>query len=106
MPAISYLGTSLPGGRVSLVASAGPGNGVGRGAAGNASMPFTRTTLEFFGAELAGALFSAAFPLFPSFGALLFCCANSGKAKNALIARSMHDLRITFLPQRNFTNLV
>jgi hypothetical protein len=101
MPAISYLGTSLPGGRVSSVAAAGPGNGVGRGAADNANMPFMRTTLEFFGAELAGALFATAVPVFPSFVPLLFCWANNGKAKNAIIANARHDLRITFLPQRN-----
>src|SRR6266850_2138872 len=104
MPASSNFGTSRPGARVSLVAAAGPGNGVGRGAAGNANMPFTRTMLEFFDAELAGALFSAAVPVFPSFAPLLFCCATSGKAKNALIAITRHDLRITFLPQRNSPN--
>src|SRR5882672_6373879 len=92
MPASSNFGTSRPGGRVSLVAAAGPGKGVGRGAAGNANMPLTCTTLEFFDAELAGALFSAAVP---SFVPPLFCCANSGKAKNALIAITRHDLRIT-----------
>ena len=101
MPAISCLGTSLPGGRVSSVAAAGPGNGVGRGAADNANMPFMRRTLEFFGAELAGALFATAVPVFPSFVPLLFCWANNGKAKNAIIANARHDLRITFLPQRN-----
>jgi hypothetical protein len=69
-------------------------------------MPFTRTTPEFFDAELAGPLFSAAVPVFPSFAPLLFCCANSGKAKNALIAITTHDLRITFLPQRNSPNSV
>jgi len=105
MPAISYLGTNLPGGRVSSVAAAGPGNGVGRGAAGNANMPFTRTTLEFLDAELGGALFSAAVPVLPSFGALLFCWATNGNAKKALIASTRHDLRITFLPQRDFANL-
>src|SRR5467141_2691179 len=101
MPAISCLGTSLPGGRVSSVAAAGPGNGLGRGAAGNANMPFTSAMQEFFDAEPAAALLSAAVPLFPSFGALLFCCANNGKAKKALIARTRHDLRIAFLPQNN-----
>src|SRR6267143_5402636 len=104
MPAISYRGTSLPGGRVSSVAAAGPGNGVGRGAAGNANMPFTCTTLEFLDADLAGAFFSAAVPVFPSFLPLLFCWANNGKAKNALIVITTHDLRITFLPQRNATD--
>src|SRR5216684_3836167 len=106
MPASSNFGTSRPGSRVSLVTGAGPGNGVGRGAAGNANIPFTCTTLEFLDAELAGALFSAAVPVFPSFAPRLFCCANSGKAKNALIAITRHDLRITYLPQRNSRNPV
>jgi hypothetical protein len=54
--------------------------------------------LELFDAELAAAFFSVAVPLFPSFVPLLFCCANSGKAKNALIAITRHDLRITIPP--------
>jgi hypothetical protein len=58
---------------------------------------------EFFDAE-AGALFSAAVPVFPSFVPLLFCCANNGKAKNAIIIIATHNLRITFLPQRNTTD--
>src|SRR6266850_6448167 len=87
MLASSYLGTSLPGEVVSLAAP-GPGNGAGRGAPGNAKMPFTCTTVEPFDAELAGELFSAAGPLFPSLVPPLFCCANNGKAKNALRARS------------------
>src|SRR6266404_226115 len=103
MPASSNLGTSRPGARVSLVSGAGPGNGVGRGAAGNANMPFTCRMLEFLDAALAGALFSAAAPLLPSFGVLVSCWANKGKDKKALIARTRYDLRITFLPQRNST---
>src|SRR5258706_1696527 len=97
MPASSNLGTSRPGARVSLVSGAGPGNGVGRGAAGNANVPFTRTIPEFFDAALGGVPFSAAAPLLPSFGVLLFCWANNGKAKKALIATTRYDLRITFL---------
>src|ERR1700682_560023 len=106
MPASSYLGTSLPGSRESLVASFGPGNGVGCEAAGNANVPFTCTMPKFFDAGLAGAPFSAAAPLLPSFNVLLFCWANNGRAKKALIARTRHNLRITFLPQRNSTYLV
>src|SRR6266403_3477372 len=106
MPASSNLGTSLPGRRASLVPGAGSGNGVGRGAAGNANVPFTRTMPEFFDAGLGRAPFSAAAPLLPSFGVLLFCWANKGKAKKALIARTRHDLRINFLPQRNSTHPV
>src|ERR1700720_3156345 len=104
MAAISYLGTSLPGGRESLVASVGPGKGLGRGAAGNANVPFTCTMLEFFDVEPAGALFSAAVPLLPSSRGSLFCWANNDKTKKALIARIRHNLRIIFLPQKNSTH--
>src|SRR5882762_5697374 len=104
MAASSNFGTSRPGGRVSWVAAAGRGNGVGRAAAGHANTPFTCTTLEFLDAELAGALFSAAVRVLPSFTPLLSCCANSGKAKNALIAVTRHDLRITSSLEQNSPN--
>src|SRR6266849_3290917 len=50
--------------------------------------------------RLAVALFSAAAfaAPFSSSAALLFCCAQSGKAKSALITSAAHQLRISFLP--------
>ena len=97
MPAISYLGTSLPGGRVSFVVAAGPGNGVGRGTAGDANTPLMGTALLVAAGLFAAALFSAAAPLFPSPVPLLFCWAHRGTAKNAPIASIRHDLRIAIL---------
>src|SRR5580765_4365349 len=95
----SNFGTSRPGGTALFAAEADPGNGVGRGTAGNANMPFRRTTPESFDAVFAGTLFSAAVPVFPSCTPLLFCWAANGNAKRALTATN--NLRITFLPQRD-----
>src|SRR5260370_36409513 len=98
MAASSYRGTSVPGARVSGEV-AGPGKGVGRGMAGNASTPFAPTALLLPVALLEDALFSAPAAVFvvspPA--PLFFCWAHNGKAKSALIASTAHPLRITFL---------
>src|SRR5260370_606355 len=100
MPATSYLGRSVPGGRESSARAADPGKGVGRGVAGNANMPFAATALLPPAALSEAAFFSAfaaAFLVSPSVPPL-FCRAHSGKAKSALIANAAHQLRISLLP--------
>jgi|SRR5229473_616901 len=100
MPAISYRGTSLPGGRESAAAAADPGKGVGRGVAGNANMFFAATASPPPAALFEAASFSAFAAAFlaSSPARLFFCCAHKGKAKSALIANAAHQLRISFLP--------
>ena len=100
MDAVSNRGRSVPGGRESVAAAADPGDGVGRGVAGNAKMFFAAAGLPPLVALSEAAFFSAlAATLLGSSPALLFfCCAHSGNAKNALIASAAHQLRISFLP--------
>jgi len=76
--AISYLGTSLQATCI-LGGAAGPER---RGDAAQPAMhmPLLRRTLEFFGAELAGALFATASPV-PHHCPALFLLGKHGKAR-------------------------
>src|SRR2546430_12349793 len=90
---------SCPGARLAE-AAAGLGKGFGRGVAGNANRPLAEALL--LSAFLRGAgllsVLGAAFIASPS-APPLFCWAQSGKEKSALIANAAHKLRISFLPR-------
>src|SRR2546429_2845657 len=96
--AISNRGTTCPGTRLSE-AAAGPGKAFGRGVAGNANRPLAAAGLLTSAFLRGAALFSALAVAFvvSSPVPLLFCCAQSGKAKSTLTPRAGHKLRISFL---------
>src|SRR5882724_3792123 len=102
MPAISYLGLSLPGAVESALAAAG-GKAFGRGASGRANALRAARTSPPPLPVLAGVAAADVSDLATWSSALaLFCRANAGSANIAQITPATHHLRI-FIPPKLVT---